>query len=314
MACTRPLNAWFKPGGGLAFKAIDGWTDRHLTIECGQCLSCRIAKQRGWAVRCANEAQLSKANCFLTLTYDEAHIPENRSLRKKDFQDFAKRARKKLGQFRYLHCGEYGAETQRPHYHAIVFGQDFHHDRVPVSKRGDHIVYLSATVAELWPHGTHELGSVTWDSAQYVARYTLKKVTGKKAEEAYRRITKHGEAVTVEPEYATMSNRPGIGHNWLIQYLSDVYPDDKVIINGNSYRPPKYYDQLLEKINPEMHERVIANRLKYRHKELRKSTYDLADLYRVKEKILDAKVGESSKENNLDYEGTGFERYFPKEI
>ena len=49
----------------------------------------------------------------------------------------------------------------------------------------------------------------------------------------------------IEPEYATMSRRPGIGYNWFQKYKTDVYPHDYVVINGFKVKPPRYYDNLL---------------------------------------------------------------------
>lgn len=300
MACTRPLDAWHRPGGGITFTRSEGWGDRPLQIECSQCKHCRIARQQGWAIRCAHEAQLhthksgefqgAPNNSFITLTYDDDHLPPNASLEYEHWQLFAKRCRKRF-KMRYLHCGEYGDEKHRPHYHAILFGQDFAETRVPVTKRGEHLVYASSLLADLWPYGKHEIGSMTLDSAQYVARYTLKKLTGEKGREHYG---------VRQPEYATMSNRPGIGKRWLEKYLTDVYPEDQVHLNGRTFRPPRYYDHLLETWDPELHTEVMKNRNVFRLKHQQSMGYTEYEYNKVREIILASNTALTNRIHALD--------------
>lgn len=191
-----------------------------------------------------HEAQLHTANSFLTLTYDDAHLPPDGSLRKRDWQLFAKRLRKAIGPFRFFHCGEYGDTTRRPHYHAAILGHAFEHDRRPLPKRSSSSfqLYTSATLTRTWPHGYHRIGDLTFESAAYVARYIAKKITGDQAEEHYGGRT---------PEYVTMSRRPGIGQNWYLTHGHEVRRHDTVISRGREARPPRYYDALSEAHDPE---------------------------------------------------------------
>lgn len=240
MVCFRPLKAYWKPGGGIAFSAKKGWYDRHLELPCGKCPGCRLARSHEWALRCVHEAQMHERNCFLTLTYSPECIPEDGSLRVEDWQRFAKRLRKRLGPFRFFHCGEYGEENFRPHYHAVIFGLDFGEDRVPLKRERGHTLYTSRCLDETWGLGIATIGSVTWQSAAYVARYSLKKVHDEKAEERMLRVDlETGEVVRIRPEYVTMSRRPGIGSKWFEQFASDVYPADEVVHEGKRYRPPE---------------------------------------------------------------------------
>ncbi len=179
---------------------------------------------------------MHERNCFLTLTYDQVNLPDDGGLRVEDWQKFAKRVRKRVGPFRFFHCGEYGDENQRPHYHAAVFGLDFSRDRVPLKSKRGHTLYESPKLNELWGLGFATVGSLTWQSAAYVARYVMKKATGPLAKERY------GDR---RPEYVTMSRRPGIGTRWFEQFASDVYPSDEVIHEGKRYRPPRFYDSKL---------------------------------------------------------------------
>jgi hypothetical protein len=107
-------------------------------------------------------------------------------------------------------------------------------------------LYTSETLAELWPYGFVTTGSVTMESCAYVARYVCKKQKGKNAEQHYIRwdpLT--GEGIPIEPEYATMSRKPGIGKTWFDNYKNDVYPHDYVVIKKHKIRPPRFYDKQL---------------------------------------------------------------------
>lgn len=93
-----------------------------VQVPCGKCLECRIQHARDWADRCVIEAKQYKYNYFVTLTYDDAHLPERNSLNPKDLQLFLKRLRKRFKgvKIRFLASGEYGSSF-RPHYHLILF-------------------------------------------------------------------------------------------------------------------------------------------------------------------------------------------------
>lgn len=209
-----------------------------LEVPCGQCIGCRLERSRQWAVRCVHEASLYDKNCFITLTYDDDHVPGNGSLVKSDFQKFMKRLRKKFGKgVRYYECGEYGEKLQRPHYHACLFNFDFP-DKELWSIRGGVSLYRSRLLEEVWPFGFATVGDVTFESAAYVARYCTKKITGERSVGYYK-----GRV----PEFVTMSRRPGIGFDWYRAFRSDVYPDDFVVIrDGIKVKPPKYYDSLYD--------------------------------------------------------------------
>ena len=68
------------------------------------------------------------------------------------------------------------------------------------------------------------IGDVSFQSAAYIARYCVQKVTGQLAESHYRVITEDGEIIDREPEFNHMSLKPGIGAEWLKRYKSDVFP------------------------------------------------------------------------------------------
>jgi len=217
-----------------------------IPIACGQCIGCRLERSRQWAIRCVHEASLHPQNCFITLTYNDEHLPQYGSLRLEHFQKFMKRLRKRFGsKIRFFHCGEYGEKFQRPHYHAILFNFDFPDKKLLQSKFND--LYTSEALSTLWPYGFSTIGSVTFESAAYVARYVTKKITGPMALNYYNAVDyRNGEILERKPEYTTMSRRPGIAAGWFEKYSSDVYPADLVVMRGKEMKPPKYYDRKYE--------------------------------------------------------------------
>ncbi len=268
MPCVHPLHGYRVPGAQIRFHVSGAHAGHPITISCSQCVGCRLERSRQWAVRLMHEAQTSSCSAFLTLTYDDDHLPVDpegfSSLNVKHWQDFAKRARKKLGPFRFFHCGEYGEKHGRPHYHCAIFNQDFRSDRkhTDTTDAGD-FLYESETLNKLWGHGRVWIGELTFQSAAYVARYIMKKQTG---ENAWKKYGIQLDKTTGEikhrlaPEYITMSRRPGIGKAWIDKFMSDVYPHDHVIVNGHEARPPKFYDAQLEKVKPELLEQLKARR------------------------------------------------------
>lgn len=193
-----------------------------------------------------HEASLHDANCVVTLTYDNAHLPVDGSLVKDEFPRFVRRLRKRGAKVRYFHCGEYGDDLLRPHYHACLFGHDFP-DKLPceASKSGAP-QFVSESLSGVWGQGIATIGELNFESAAYIARYVTKKVLGKAAAGHYSRVDyTTGEVVEAEPEFATMSRRPGIGAGWFERYASEVFPDDEVIVRGRPCKPPRYYDERL---------------------------------------------------------------------
>lgn len=247
VACYHPITGYRAPGGKVKFASKGAFSDLPVTVACGQCIGCRLERSRQWAMRCMHEAQMHDENCFLTLTYDDESCPEDMSLDVPVLQKFMKRYRKKFTgkTIRYYACGEYGEKFLRPHYHLCVFGHDFDDKELHSIKR-DNKFYRSETLEQLWPFGYSIISDLTFQSAAYVARYVMKKVTGKGSEDAYwRGDPETGECWQVKPEFNCMSKRPGVGYDWYKKYKSDVYPKDYLHVNGVKSRPPRYYDKLL---------------------------------------------------------------------
>lgn len=189
-------------------------------FACGRCVACRITRTSMWSLRMLHESSYWKDSAFITLTYDDDRLPVDRGLVKSDLQKFFKRLRKNTGRkLKYYGCGEYGEETKRPHYHAIVFG---------VSQEEGYLV------EESWRLGFVHMGGVTADSIKYVASYVQKKWSGRKAEEEY------GDR---QAPFQVCSQ--GIGKRWLEDNKERIYSKLYITRKGVKVPVPKYYKDRL---------------------------------------------------------------------
>lgn len=256
---------------------------QYLEIPCGHCESCRAKNSRDWAIRAHHESLLHTRivngqhiinGCFITLTYNDPHLPVGNTLVKQHWVRFLKKLRNRTsGPIRFLQCGEYGSNgTKRPHYHATLFGIDFHEDRYVWKKDADGIQWRSPKLERCWsdddgPIGHCTLSPLNFATTKYVAGYVFKKLkynahlddrsvwAWQEHEELHdengpvTRLVRTGPI----PEYINMSRSNGLGHDWLMgnekhaAHVHQVYPRDIVHVNGKTYRPPAYYDKLLEK-------------------------------------------------------------------
>lgn len=245
MTCYAPVKV------GINRKPVVPGGARYLDaqmVPCGHCLGCRADQARDWSIRIMHETQMHDFSWFLTLTYSDERIPEYGSLCPTDLQRFFKTLRRQYppSTVSYFSCGEYGESTQRPHYHAVLFGADFL-DRCFLRFSGDSPVWRSASLESYWPHGLSEFGTVTPASAAYVAGYVRKKLRKKDHPDAYTAVVPEtGELVELEKEFSRMSLNPAIGKRWLERYWRDVYPRDYVVMDGRQYSPPRYYDKWAE--------------------------------------------------------------------
>ena len=238
-----------------------------VELPCGQCIECRLNRSRRWADRCMLELGYHDSSYFITLTYDNEHIPknplydeetgevyaENATLVKKDLQDFMKRLRRAYeykgydNKLRFFACGEYGSQTLRPHFHLIVFGLKL--DDLVLYKRnfnGDNL-YNSAFISKLWKKGFSVVGDVTWQSCAYVARYIMKKHLGKDSD--------FYDVYNIEPEFTLMSRKPGIARQYYDEHKDELFYQDFVSIptkdGAKQIYPPPYYEKLFEEDFPE---------------------------------------------------------------
>lgn len=167
------------------------------------------------------------------------------------------------GKIRYFVCGEYGDTTNRPHYHAIIYGCDFP-DRVQHSKNAQgHVLWKSEALTRLWGLGHCLIGSLTYETAAYVARYVIKKVNGERAKTHYTRVNPvTGEIFEIAPEYINMSLKPGIGGDWYAKYKTDLFPSDFAVFKGRRLAVPRFYSRKLEAENPKAFRKIKSARVR----------------------------------------------------
>lgn len=197
-------------------------------VPCGYCGACMHNKRSQWSFRLKQELKYSYNGYFITFTYDGDNIPETinpetgeylQTLDKKHFQDFMKRLRKAQWELtdikiRFYCVGEYGTNTKRPHYHAIIFN---------LHKK------LAENINEIWQRGHTHVGMVTDASIHYVTKYHVN------------RDPKQAEKLGQEREFSLMSK--GIGKKYLevngAWHLENSY--NYVINNGYKQALPRYY-------------------------------------------------------------------------
>lgn len=223
-----------------------------------------------------HESQLYDENCFITLTYDDEKLPQNSSLRYRDYQLFMKRLRKALGRsVRFYMCGEYGETTGRPHYHALLFGFRPKDLKLHSKRANSSVLYTSEFLSKIWTDGFASVGELTFESAAYVARYVMKKVTGELADTHYEKLSlETGEIYKIEPEFNHMSRRPGIAAGWFEKFSGDVYPHDEVAVRGVWCKPPRYYDKIYKEAEPLKWESIEFERQKAAQAVSADNTYD----------------------------------------
>lgn len=257
MGCTRPLRAYISadPDDMRIKFGTGGYVDRPITIPCGKCPGCRAVKAAQWSVRCMHEAYMHNHNCVITLTYDDENLPTDYSVNKRDLQLFFKRLRAKIyKKISYFGCGEYGDKSFRPHYHVIIFGYDFPDKFLfSVSDKGSK-QYVSNELSSLWTAGYSTIGDVTLASCRYVAGYIQKKLNPEDSTTFIKGIG------SVEPEFAVMSRRPGIGSRWFDEHKIDCNKDF-LNVEGTKTGVPSYYRKKLKEENP-----VIARRNQLRRR------------------------------------------------
>lgn len=261
MPCEKPLKGYLPANGGQVrfSKPRNGRAYTPIDIPCGQCILCRLEHARQWAVRITHEGQLHPENSFVTLTYDNDHLPPYNSLQYCDLQKFWKRLRREVGALRYFAVGEYGDDTNRPHYHAVIFGHAFV-DRRTILRQTPSLLWTNPVLQEAWGMGHVSVGALTFESAQYTASYVTKKLNNKKK---YVRVDEEtGELIALVQPRAFMSLKPAIGREWLAKFGQAVYDHDHVVINGRAQKPPKYYDRWFAEKNEKKMQHIKERRKK----------------------------------------------------
>jgi hypothetical protein len=242
MQCLKPRNIMNKKTGS--------W----VTVPCGSCNFCLSNKRSDWSFRLLQELGSARTARFITLTYDDksvpleldekgepyfaldkAHLGNFHKVLKQWQKRYLKREAKKLRlntedktkyfkrwAIRYYSVGEYGSNTDRPHYHSILF--NLHPTTVETLASGG-----------IWGKGFVHFGEVTGNSINYVCKYVIDRNTD---------LPKG----RVKP-FTFMSKNPGIGHSYLamksVWHKADGDPQEdlRFYIQDGKFkkRLPRYY-------------------------------------------------------------------------
>lgn len=277
MSCDAPIQAYrggvVNPATGkrpMQFRLAGSYSGVRQMLPCGKCAGCRLEFSRRWAIRLMHENKMHKSSEFVTLTYRTEDLPHVGTLVPRDLQLFHKRVYYWLmdnggPRLRYYGCGEYGDLNKRPHYHSLLFGVRFT-DKVlySVNGRGNEI-FTSKTLDRLWGFGECKIGSVSFESCAYVARYCLKKVDGAQREAGHYAVVDHDGVIHERvPEFAHMSRRPGIGSSYFFKYGSEIMTHDSIIVNSREVPSIRYYDLKIEALDPARLVVIRRNRMRRR--------------------------------------------------
>lgn len=285
LSCFHPNGVLFSDGkagkfiGPLSTEKVNafesnGW--EVVPVPCGKCRGCRLDKSKYWADRMflefatEREDYPSKTALFLTLTYDEEHVPwvtctdgvQRHNLDPSHCQLFLKRIRKFFWsrfhrRLRFYLCGEYGSHTFRPHYHMILFGAslaDFPDSFVysSTSESGG-ILYESKRLDDLWSYGACRFAVANYQTFCYVGRYVLKKQYDSdpsSSDFSYRGRT---------PVFQRCSLRPGLGADYFSEFDgSKVFLSDGIDVHRIGI--PRNVLEKLRLTNPELYDTIKAQR------------------------------------------------------
>lgn len=243
MRCVRPMKVLVYPNmtrvqSLLTYESEHGQTDvfcdpatgetcRAYTVGCGSCPACRAEYARQWSIRNVCESLSHSYSYFLTLTYDDEHIPLTDdgipTLRFDDVSSFIKRLRN-YGTCRFFACSEYGGHTLRPHYHVLLYGFELT-DLKKFSKSGDNMTFYSPFLNELWGHGFVNVADFSAESAAYVSGYAAKKLYSDSSVFDQRGM---------EIPALRMSRRPGIGGDFYEKNYQKFFENGSVYVLGGS--------------------------------------------------------------------------------
>jgi hypothetical protein len=251
------------------WKYIDDSSYTILPVPCGCCIGCRLDYSRQWANRCYCESLLYEHNYFVTLTYDDVHLPHgsigNATLKAEDMKKFMKDLRRYfdfhfgIKDIRFFGCGEYGDTSLRPHLHLILFNcpiPDLTTDFPSYDANGNLVIthrsvngdvyYFSKIISDIWKKGNILIGQCTWQSCAYVARYVVKKQKGRDAD-VY-------ESLGIEPPFVRMSRNPGVGIPFFKLNTEKILSFDSIVVKSGdkvvSSSLPRAFDKKIEDLYP----------------------------------------------------------------
>lgn len=255
---------------------------KKTVIPCRKCIGCKLDYSRDWANRGYLESKKYKNNYFITLTYDDDHLPMDEeittsqgvtytktddwkgNLRPEHLKKFIHNIRqyyyRKNGKtgIKYIACGEYGSKNERPHYHIIFFDCPFETEEMYNARLIDQEYYWQNKIIEkYWERGLSNVSVANWNTIAYVCRYITKKLYGNNAEDTRAQKGQIAEFIRVSK---------GIGKEYWEENKEKILETDSITIRNNkgvhTTKPPRYFNRLLKKENPEIYETIKVKREK----------------------------------------------------
>lgn len=244
-------------------------------VGCGQCTPCKLnySRDRATLIMMEKIYHENTASWFITLTYDDEHIPFHgyrdkktgkeyygASLYLRDTQKFFKKLRFHHPDWniKYVLAAEYGSKTMRPHYHFIGFEIHLDITKLELWTRNEwgQPVWRCKELEEIWKKGNVMIGEVTWETCAYTCRYVLKKADNSRPKEWYYLQGLH-------PEWIAWSN--GIGDQYLFDHTREILESDCVPVKnkrtGQLVKPPLKFYRTLGDLYPEIHEIIKEKRI-----------------------------------------------------
>lgn len=212
--------------------------------------------------------------CFVTLTYDNEHLPLNGSLVRDELSRFFKRLRKDLSndcrKIKCFACGEYGDQFSRPHYHAIIFGLSpfKQSDRDYIIRNWglcNPNIFNWKHKGDIWLKG-NAIDIVNEKTFRYVAKYIQKRLNGKRGEIEY---TEKG----IIPPYSYKSK--GLGFAIAEKEVQFMQENGFLYFNGKSVPIPKSYKDKFGIKSCMMKEKVNNSKMKIFNEQLQKTTVQM---------------------------------------
>lgn len=277
-----------------AEKVKTGYSDYFL-VPCKKCIGCQLDYSQDWATRCYLESLYTKDNYFVTLTYDDEHLPRPESIEtSRSHMIFDKEACNEQGyqwhyccndpddikkfmhdlrqyitrhpkifpegsKVRFIACEEYGSEGWRTHLHLILMDCYLPLSSFYVSwidwKKDIH--WNNSILEKIWGKGRVDVMEANYEAMAYVARYATKKVMNTADEVEY-------GARGMLKEVFRQSRNPGIGWQYYQDHKEEIYEHDYVFVKTKKgvekRRPPEYYDRMFEKEFPEKMKEIKKKR------------------------------------------------------
>lgn len=229
--CNRPIETI----------VTNGTRQKYIKYPCGQCLGCRLDKQKQWSERCKYELKKHVKGAFVTITYDDLHLEfkegcKRPTLSREQFDKYIDRvtqaSKEKYGKdfrYKFFASNEYGGKLLRPHAHILFFGLDWATDQDVIKKT--------------WKLGMTKILPVKISGIRYVVDYFSKEhVNGQLAIDRY-------DSQGLERPF--ISHSQGLGRGLYFEHREEILKTGKIMNGTKSILIPPYYKSLLSDYSDE---------------------------------------------------------------